>query len=309
MKKWLKLFLLGILPFGFLNAQEITPDWLNEADSLYLAGEFKKSLSLCNEHLKEIKSEEDLRFLRAKCWFSLGNPLEFFEEIDLITKINPCKHEAYALAGLYLYRQNEFRQARKKYYQAIGCAPKIAEYYFDVGILESKLYKWKSAIDNFNKAIQLKPGYFEAFEARAFARSMSKAYKLAIGDYDSAMAYSKSNPDLLVKRGLCMVSLKQFKEAEKIFSRAIRLDSSKKSSWYSRGRVLLEMHQYQKAMDDFNQVLNLDKEDELALFSKGVCLLELDKRKNLESACDCFKKASEKNLGQAWDFFRQHCTR
>ncbi|MCA0426902.1 MAG: tetratricopeptide repeat protein [Bacteroidetes bacterium] len=310
MKLLIKSILLLLLswPATSVWAQQ-TSTGLKEADSLYAAGAFKESLVKCRELLKTEKPEEEIRLLMAKCWFSLNNPLELFAELDQLNRINPCYPEALALAGLYLFKQKEYKQARKKYYLAINCSPQTAEYHFDAGIVESKLYRWKTAIENFDRAIQLKKNYAEAFEARAYAHSMSKSFKLAIRDYDSALFHSPGNPDLYVKRGLNMISLGQSREAEQLFSRAIRLDSTRKSAWYSRGRVRLEMRHFNNAIADFNRVLELDAEDELALFSKGVCLLEINKRENLEQACDCFKKAAEKNLGQAWDFFRQYCTR
>ncbi|MDD9797976.1 MAG: tetratricopeptide repeat protein, partial [Alphaproteobacteria bacterium] len=62
-----------------------------------------------------------------------------------------------------------------------------AREYFDSGYEKGRAGDYKGAIEDFNKAIELKPDYTIAYDNRGYANSRLENYLQALADYDKAI--------------------------------------------------------------------------------------------------------------------------
>jgi tetratricopeptide (TPR) repeat protein len=158
-----------------------------------------------------------------------GSYYEFSPEGKLITqyfykegRAGYDDHFTYLLQNGYrLMKENEYRFAIAMFAQAIKINPTVSELYFFRGFCESYNFQFKKAIDDFNKAIVLKPNYPEAYANRGKA----KIFLLTIGgnpnvdpekatdacsDFKKAIAQgdkSKDTADMIAR--YCKESVKQ----------------------------------------------------------------------------------------------------
>lgn len=278
-----------------------------EAKNALLNKECNKALSLCNEILKQNPTIAEAYYIKAQCRLQQRNYIEVFSELNKAISKHPCYAEALALKAETHFILKDYKQSRKFYYQALVCNSLEPIYYFNIGIIETKLYKWKSAIENFSKALQFKPNYIEAIENRAYSFSMIGEFKNAISDYDSILYSEPKRDDIFIKRGMCMLGLKQFKESIPIFSRAIKMNPSNQHAFYGRGRAQFELRRFDIALHDFDTALSLKPDFETAQFIHAVTLLEIDPKNNKEQACEEFKVAAKLGYGEAWDYIRRYC--
>jgi tetratricopeptide (TPR) repeat protein len=99
--------------------------------------------------------------------------------------------------------------------------------YYNRGFAKYNLKDFQGAILDFNKAIELKPMYFEAFIARGQSHSKQDKHPLAIQDYNEA----------------------------------IRLNPLEGTAYFSRGISKNKIESYRAAITDFNKSLELERDN------------------------------------------------
>ncbi|MFY8020622.1 MAG: tetratricopeptide repeat protein [Bacteroidia bacterium] len=280
---------------------------LEEAEQALENKLLNESLSLCNQILQSNPNEAKAYLIKARCRLEQKLYPDAFIEVNKAISKQPCYAEAFAFKAELHFVIKDYKQSRKFYYQALACNDKEAVYYFNIGVLESKLYKWKSAIENFGKAMKLQVDYLDAFENRAYAYSMTGAYELAIADYDSILKREPKRDDIFIKRGMAMLGLKLFKDAIPVFSRAIKMNPQNPHAYYGRGRAQFELKRFSLALPDFDTAISLKPDFETAIFTHAVTLLEINPKENKIQACEEFKKSAQLGFGNSWDYIRKYC--
>jgi tetratricopeptide (TPR) repeat protein len=79
---------------------------------------------------------------------------------------------------------------------------KGAKEYFMSGMSKSNLHDYKGAIKDFDKAIELKPEYVEAYINRGLAKSLSGDIQGGIEDIDKALSIDPHYKDAYAMRGI-----------------------------------------------------------------------------------------------------------
>ncbi len=142
--------------------------------------------------------------------------------------------------------------------------------YWACGIANAKTYNIYEAIDNYDKAIKLKPDYINAYVDRGNAKSDLKKYKQAINDYN----------------------------------RAIELDSNYLSAYLNRGVAKGILKDYKGAINDFNKIIKIDADNADAYYNLGISKLQINMRKQ---ACEDLKKADELGSAHAAEIINIYC--
>lgn len=90
--------------------------------------------------------------------------------------------------GVKLYYAKDYHGAIKLYSEAIALNPNLAEAYFNRGMAYGRLHNNKLAVNDFTKAIELKPDYFEAYTCRAvFSYGLTKDFDKSLQDFNKAI--------------------------------------------------------------------------------------------------------------------------
>ena len=82
-----------------------------------------------------------------------------------------------------------------------------AEEYLDKGIAKGELGYYRGAIQDFNKAIEIDPNYYEVYNHRGFAKFNLGDYKEAIQDYNKAIEINPNYAFAYHSRGLTKIIL------------------------------------------------------------------------------------------------------
>jgi len=91
------------------------------------------------------------------------------------------------------------------------------------------------AIDAFDRAIRLKPGYAEAYYFRGLSRQETKAFEEAARDYTRAIRAGLAVAEIYNARGAARARCGDYPSAIRDFSTAIRLKPGFALAWYNRG--------------------------------------------------------------------------
>ncbi len=85
-----------------------------------------------------------------------------------------------ALLGFFLGKFNRLDEALKAFDKAIELKPDYADAWYNKGIVLSKLNRLDEALKAFDKAIELKPDYADAWYNKACAYSIKKDKEKAL---------------------------------------------------------------------------------------------------------------------------------
>lgn len=138
---------------------------------------------------------------------------------------------------------------------------KTAEDYYKKGNIKKQKSDYKGAIENYSKAIELKPKYYEAYFGRADSKRILKDYKGAIEDFTKEMELNPSFKEDVMAffyRGFCKDQLKDYNGAIQDYNSAIEIKIVvKKDAYYERGRSKFSSGDKDGACIDWKKALEL----------------------------------------------------
>jgi TolB-like protein/class 3 adenylate cyclase/Flp pilus assembly protein TadD len=191
-------------------------------------------------------------YLNKKNKDSIFKGLELFQEA---TKLDPGYAlgyvglaDCYALIGAGAYGSLPIDSLVNKASEAINIAldldETLAEAYNSLAYINFRLkWNWDAAEINFKKAIELKPGYAQAYERYAFYLAL----------------------------------FKRFDEALPLMLHAEELDPLSASVSTGVGRIYHFSRQFEKAIEQYNKILEIDPDYTEAVFARGLSYM-LSKR-------------------------------
>jgi tetratricopeptide (TPR) repeat protein len=101
----------------------------------------------------------------------------------------------YVDKGVELYYQSRFKEALDYFEKALEKDDTNFEAYFWIGNYYNNKRKYHRAIEYFNKAIRLNPGFAAAYANRGFAKNYLNDKKGACADWKKAQKLGKENLD------------------------------------------------------------------------------------------------------------------
>jgi len=165
--------------------------------------------------------------------------------------------------GMKHYQEGRYRTSIDYFTQALLSNPANAELYYLRADAKAKLRKNDEAIDDYSKAIKLKPE-MKYFMGRGLAYLIILNFEGAIQDFDEAVKIDSTNSELYFNRGYSYSVLDNYDRALSDYSTAIILDSSNAKLFVNRGDLWSREGQFELAIFDFTKAITLDPDDELA---------------------------------------------
>jgi tetratricopeptide (TPR) repeat protein len=105
---------------------------------------------------------------------------------------------------------------------------KIANSYYKEGYRLTDLQRHKDAIDEYTKAIEVFPTFYEAIDNRAFCKMDLALYDEAIEDFQLSLTVNKNSFLAIFSIGECHLRLSEFEKAKEYFEYAQKLDPTNK---------------------------------------------------------------------------------
>lgn len=86
---------------------------------------------------------------------------------------------------------------------------RLEELYNNRGIAKGKLQAYRGAIQDYNKAIELNPNFYEVFYYSGLVKANLKDFRGAIKDYDKTIELNPNHTSTYYRRGLVKIILQQ----------------------------------------------------------------------------------------------------
>jgi tetratricopeptide (TPR) repeat protein len=164
------------------------------------------------------------------------------------------------------------------------------------------------AVEAYNKAIELRPFYAEAFVGLGDAKAAKGDIDGAVGAYTKALAHNPINPRVHMSLGKIYYSEKGlYYESVTAYKRAIELDPNSVEARMGLGEVYEDKGLYKEAIEEYRRVIDLDGKHTGAMYNLALVYEKVDPRESISLWERYITLASQLPSEKDWvDVARQH---
>lgn len=153
--------------------------------------------------------------------------------------------------------------------KGISAGAQNADEFYATGNDLSGKRQYDAAIEQYNKAIALKPEFASAYINRGNVYANKKMYDEAIKDYNTSLLYDANSKIAYFNRGLANKGKNLVAKAIADYTKAISIAPDYALAWCSRGTIYYGKEMYDEAIKDLNQALAIDPRYEYAYQVRG----------------------------------------
>jgi len=190
--------------------------------------------------------------------------------------------------GAVLKEQGRLQEAVESFDKAIQLKPDYVEAYYNRGVLFQELGKLEKAKQSYDQAIQLKHDYTEAYNNCGVALQDLGQFREAMSYFDQAIRQNSDYAQAYNNRGVTLKGLGRLEEAMQNCDKAIQIKPDYTEAYINRGNVFKEMQLLEPALNSYNKAKQLNPDFALAFNNCGVTLKELGR---MEEAVHNYNKA------------------
>ena len=218
--------------------------------------------------------------------------VEFLETFGV-----PLKLEDYYSRGLDFYYKGKYELALVAFDKAIEIKPDYVEAWSNKGVTLGKLGKYDEAVKCFDEAIEIKPDYAEAWYNKGVALGKLGRHEEALKACDGAIKIKPDYAEAWFGKGAALGKLGRHEEALKAFDEAIKIKPDLAEAWFGKGAALGKLGRHEEALKAFDKAIEIKPDDANAWYNKACCYsLMKDKEnaiKNLSRAIELDAKFKE----------------
>lgn len=158
--------------------------------------------------------------------------------------------------GLQLFKQDRLTDSLSKLGQAASVDPTNDRAFFYQGLLyEQKLDKFRSAEENYRKALELRPDSGEYQYHLGATLAKQKRWKDAVGVLEKAIELEPNRAEAHLRLGMSLENLEQFDRAQEVYNKAIRSNPRLPEAYNSLGNLYRRFEQYSHAAQVFKNAI------------------------------------------------------
>jgi tetratricopeptide (TPR) repeat protein/TolB-like protein len=164
------------------------------------------------------------------------------------------------------------------------------------------------AVEAYNKAIELRPFYADAYVGLGDAKAAKSDVDGAVAAYTKALAYNPVNPRVHMSLGKIYYAEKGlYYESVTAYKKAIELDPNSVEARMGLGEVYEDKGLYKEAIDEYRRVIELDGKHTGAMYNLALVYESVDPRESIVQWERYIALASQLPSEKDWvDVARQH---
>ena len=182
---------------------------------------------------------------------------------------------AYNLRGFVYNDMGKYKEAIEDYAKALEIDPENAAAYNNRGFAYNDMGEYSKAIDDYTEALKIDKKYAHAYNNRGVTYNNMGKYKEAIDDYTEALKLDKEYAHAYNNRGITYNNMGQYKEAIEYCTRALEINPKYADAYYNRGTAYFGQDKYPEAVTDYTRVLEIDPEHANAHSLRGLARIKM----------------------------------
>ena len=192
--------------------------------------------------------------------------------------------------GVAFARKQQFKSAIEDFNRAVQLNPEHAPTYNNRGNVLVQLGQAREAVRDFDRAIVLAPTYSAAFTNRASAYVTLGQADRAVGDFTRAIELNPQNMSAFNGRGHAHLSANRPYAAARDFSRAVQINPGFATAYRNRASALSRLDRTDDSIEDLSRALAFDPRSVESTMRRGDAYLAVG---NAASALKDFNRAIE----------------
>ncbi|MCA2701472.1 MAG: tetratricopeptide repeat protein [Microcystis sp. M179S2] len=175
-----------------------------------------------------------------------------------------------------------------------------SELWHEKGLIHQMGKEYEQAIASWDRALEFKPDYHEAWNNRGNALGNLGRFEEAIASYDRALEIKPDFHEAWDNRGIALHKLGRLEEAIASFDQALEIKPDKHEAWYNRGIAIGTLGRFAEAIASWDRALEIKPDDHEAWYNRGVALFNLGR---LEQAIASYDRTLEfkPDYHEAWN--------
>ena len=168
----------------------------------------------------------------------------------------------WANRGNQLYRLEQFSEALAAFERAIRLKPDFYQAWYGRGQVLSTLGWYAEALDSYNQALQIKPNLQIVWRDKGVVLALLGRPEEAVSSFEQAINIKADDYVAWYLRGnLLRKNLQSYEAALASYNRAIKIQPSFADAWLGRARVLAQLRRYKEAEVSARRALRLKPND------------------------------------------------
>ncbi len=208
--------------------------------------------------------------LSIKTWTQVGYWQNNFTLYDHTLKVTDNNWLAYNNRGVAYNGIGNYRQAIEDLNRAIEIKPDYEQAYNSRGVAYNGIGNYRQAIEDLNRAIEIKPDYEQAYNSRGVAYNTLGNYRQAIVDLNRAIEIKPNSADAYNNRGIAYKSLGNYNQAINDYGRAIEIKPNSADAYNNRGNAYNGLGNYKQAIEDYGKAIEIKPNYLEAYFNRGL---------------------------------------
>eukprot|EP00761_Pharyngomonas_kirbyi_P009358 gb/GECH01009374.1/.p1 GENE.gb/GECH01009374.1/~~gb/GECH01009374.1/.p1 ORF type:complete len:252 (+),score=24.63 gb/GECH01009374.1/:1-756(+) len=161
-------------------------------------------------------------------------------------------------SNIFFNNRGKYKLAIEDYTKAIQLNPENVAAYNNRGFAYRKVNQYDKAINDYSKALEIQPDNVKTYNNRGYSYARRGDYDLAIKDYDKVIELDSDNIHAFHNRGISYDKKGKFKQAIDDFTRVLELDPCNANAYFNRGSAYDSIGQVDAAIEDYTKALDLD---------------------------------------------------
>lgn len=255
---------------------------LVQAEHLYSDGNFDDACELYGNLIALVGSSSNLYFSYANATFKKGMYSEAQGYYRKVLELNGQLIEQLKKAAHNSSNSEVISKIQSKQYLV----------YYNIGVTYLNMGKLDFALENFQKALEINPGFNIAKEGigRIFAERGNKIE--AVKYYEDILEKDGNNYVISLLLGKLFMELEDMGQAETCFRKCIKLSPEKSEGYAELGKILMARKNYEQAAKVYKSYIAINETDYSGHYNLAGCYFRL---KEPDRAVLEYKRALELN--------------
>ncbi len=164
--------------------------------------------------------------------------------------------------------------------------------------------EFMEALLNLNKAIELDPGFSNAYYVRGNIKDNFDDRHGAMKDYNIAIEKNPKFADAFFARGNVKMKLQDYYGAISDYSQAIAVNENYIEAYFNRGKAKQMLQAYEDAINDCTKIIQINPRSIDAHYMRGILRIDFG---DLKNGCLDLSKAGEFGDLKAYEVIKEKC--
>jgi len=231
----------------------------------------------------------------------------------LYTQADTMRYRKLVKEAYHALQDDSFAIAKARFEAALKAIPRMdsnVEIYYELGQLEEREGRQRSAVDYYTRAIKKNDHYVKAYLRRGGMYLLLGDYSEAINDFDNSLSIDNKNNDAYFFRGCTYANSGQYELAKKDFMTLLHFNAADERATYSLALVELQQGKLDEACVRMNGLLLRYPNKSIYYVTRAEVYEQLKRKAEAEKDWQQAVDLSPKDIGliEKYAFFlaRQH---